>query len=255
MGEQHLDKDPADTGVSRRDAVKKVAIAGGALVWATPVVQSIGMSSALAQGPTPVCDCTGATSFDVRAVLTGIVAGTAGPIQNFPDENGCLVGPLTVSLPGTGNFVTAAVDCVSGSTTGGSCTSGVRLTDVRVDLAQINPAFDIQVGAGVVESTATCSCPDGCQASTCVIPGPNDPPILVIGGTPIVPSSLLCNANIVIQIPLGPLVVGTIELLTTSSNPCEATFLHINVALLAVPGGAPLQTVDLVVARATAVCS
>ncbi len=36
-------------GVTRREALKKGARLGGALVWAIPVVQTVGMSSAMAQ--------------------------------------------------------------------------------------------------------------------------------------------------------------------------------------------------------------
>jgi hypothetical protein len=39
-----------DKGVSRRDALKKGAAVGGALLWATPVVQTIGMTRAYAAG-------------------------------------------------------------------------------------------------------------------------------------------------------------------------------------------------------------
>ena len=44
-------------GITRRQALKRGAILGGALAWATPVVQVIGMKPALAQVPSPVRDC------------------------------------------------------------------------------------------------------------------------------------------------------------------------------------------------------
>lgn len=40
--------------LSRRDALKKGAIAGGTVLWVTPVVQGIGMSQAFASHPSPV---------------------------------------------------------------------------------------------------------------------------------------------------------------------------------------------------------
>lgn len=44
-------------GITRRQALKKGAIFGGALAWATPVVQVIAMKPAFAQAASPVSDC------------------------------------------------------------------------------------------------------------------------------------------------------------------------------------------------------
>jgi hypothetical protein len=43
-------------GITRRQALKRGAIFGGALAWATPVVQIIGMKPAFAQVTSPVGD-------------------------------------------------------------------------------------------------------------------------------------------------------------------------------------------------------
>jgi hypothetical protein len=43
------------TGVSRRDFLKRGAALGGAIAWATPVVQTIGMRAAFAQTASPAC--------------------------------------------------------------------------------------------------------------------------------------------------------------------------------------------------------
>jgi hypothetical protein len=40
-------------GLSRREALKRVAVVGGTLVWATPVVQTISAGPAFAQYPVP----------------------------------------------------------------------------------------------------------------------------------------------------------------------------------------------------------
>jgi hypothetical protein len=45
-------------GITRRQALKKGALLGGALAWATPVVQVIGMQPALAQTVSPGCQVT-----------------------------------------------------------------------------------------------------------------------------------------------------------------------------------------------------
>jgi hypothetical protein len=44
-----------EVGVTRREMIKKGAIFGGTLMWATPVVQSVGVSRALAQTPSDEC--------------------------------------------------------------------------------------------------------------------------------------------------------------------------------------------------------
>ena len=47
---------PGDLGgITRRQALKRGAILGGALVWATPVVQVVGMRPALASVPSGLC--------------------------------------------------------------------------------------------------------------------------------------------------------------------------------------------------------
>ncbi len=44
------------TGITRRDALKRGAVVGGAVIWASPVVQTIGMRDAWAQStPSPLC--------------------------------------------------------------------------------------------------------------------------------------------------------------------------------------------------------
>lgn len=45
----------AQQGLTRRDILKRGAALGGALVWATPVVQVVGMGRARAQVPSPGC--------------------------------------------------------------------------------------------------------------------------------------------------------------------------------------------------------
>jgi hypothetical protein len=46
----------APEGLSRREALKRGLRLTGAVLWATPVVQAIGMSPALAQTTSPVCE-------------------------------------------------------------------------------------------------------------------------------------------------------------------------------------------------------
>ncbi len=56
-------------GLSRREALKRGAVMGGALVWAVPVVQTVGMNAALAQEPSP---CTCGMEIAVTCSLVGM---------------------------------------------------------------------------------------------------------------------------------------------------------------------------------------
>ena len=42
-------------GITRREALRRGALLGGALTWATPIVQVLGMKPALAQAVSPAC--------------------------------------------------------------------------------------------------------------------------------------------------------------------------------------------------------
>jgi hypothetical protein len=44
------------SGLTRREILKRGAVFGGALVWATPVVQTVGMRAASAQEASPACN-------------------------------------------------------------------------------------------------------------------------------------------------------------------------------------------------------
>lgn len=50
MSVSEMDQRP---GVSRREALKRGAVLGGTLLWVAPAVQTIGMSRAFAQQPSP----------------------------------------------------------------------------------------------------------------------------------------------------------------------------------------------------------
>lgn len=72
VGEVGLDiPEESSGGVSRRDALKKGAMAGGAVLWATPIVQNIGMSRAFGNTTTPVG--TGISFISFRFTCDGVV--------------------------------------------------------------------------------------------------------------------------------------------------------------------------------------
>lgn len=59
MVERSNTEEPPDQsphGLTRREALKKGALLGGALIWTTPAVQAIGILPAQAQEVSPVCE-------------------------------------------------------------------------------------------------------------------------------------------------------------------------------------------------------
>lgn len=252
-GESSADETPS--GVTRREAIKKGAIVGGTVMWATPLVQTVTMGSASAQVPSPPggeCVCTGTNSFDVTATLSGLINTTVGPVQDFPEDDDCLAN-LSVTATGTVNaFLTSDTDCVGGTTAGGTCSSFVQLEGLHTDLSAINAALDVQLDASVVRAEATCDCAGGCQASSCITQTQGDA-IVTIGGTAVLVGTgvELCERQ-EIAIDLDG-VSGTIVLNDTSTDPCQATVATINATVTDLLG--VTQTVNIVIAQATAVCT
>ena len=72
MSDQEI---PQQTGLTRREVLKKGAVLGGALAWGTPVVQVIGMRPAVAQVTSPTCE----NLYCVKAEFSG---STLGIFQN-----------------------------------------------------------------------------------------------------------------------------------------------------------------------------
>ncbi len=256
-GMDESSSDDTRSGVTRREAIKKGAIVGGTVMWVAPLVQTVGMSPASAQTVSPqpgACVCTGTNSFDVQATLGGLISGNVGPVQNFPEESDCLAN-LSVKAPNdplAAAFLTADVDCVGGTTTGGTCSAFVELTNLDVDLTAINAALDVQLDASLVRAEATCDCAGGCQASACITQVDGQA-IVTIGGTAVLvgTGAELCGEQ-TIAINLDG-VSGTIVLNDTSTDPCQATVATINATVTDLLG--VTQTVDIVIARATAVCT
>ena len=100
-------------GITRRQALRKGAILGGALAWATPIVQVIGMKPAFAQVVSPFTELV--------AVRTGTVTRCfevtqeesdcfAANCAGKPDELGCL--NKCTETHGIGQL--ASVDCPPG---------------------------------------------------------------------------------------------------------------------------------------------
>jgi hypothetical protein len=76
-------------GLSRREALRRGAIVGGAAVWAVPVVQSVGLTSALAQGTSP-------TGCGQRMTGGGVVYDSNGKKVAYGFQLRCgVLGPLS----------------------------------------------------------------------------------------------------------------------------------------------------------------
>ena len=94
---------PAETAgaITRRQALKRGAVLGGALVWATPVVQVVGMRPALAQTVSPGC------RIEIRVLFgtTEIVLCLEGPpelcecIANCSAGDADCIGQCIIDIP------------------------------------------------------------------------------------------------------------------------------------------------------------
>ncbi len=253
--------DDTRSGVTRREAIKKGAIVGGTVMWVAPLVQTVGISPASAEGVSPPpgeCVCTGTNSFDVAAAFTGVVSGNAGPVQDFPAETGCLAN-LAVTAPGTAApFLTSATDCVGGTTSGGTCSSFVELENLHTDLTPINPLLNVQLDASVVRAEATCTCGGGCTARACITQVDGQA-IVRIGGVAVGPLGTgvaLCDRQeIAINLSTSTgTVTGTIVLNDTSTDPCQATVATIDAQVTDLLGNVT-QSVHVVIGQATARCT
>lgn len=83
----------SEVGMSRRDLLRRSAVVGGALLWAAPAIQSVGMKAAAAYGPSPG-SCSACYCYTIDG-QTGLVAKDIGVVDDF--------------IPGTGQFT--ADDC------------------------------------------------------------------------------------------------------------------------------------------------
>lgn len=96
---------PEGQGITRREALKRGALLGGALVWATPAVQAIRMSPALAQVPSPFECSPGISYIGVNLLCTtdGMETCTFFRFEEetgfiFDDDNGH--GIIRTQCPG-----------------------------------------------------------------------------------------------------------------------------------------------------------
>ena len=86
-----------ESGLTRREILKRGAVLGGALVWGTPVVQVIGMRPAMAQSTSPDCP----NLYCLKAEVSGGSLGSFGPLGGGQGGQG----------QGQGNCITEDEDC------------------------------------------------------------------------------------------------------------------------------------------------
>ncbi len=131
--------DSQQEGLTRREALKRGAAVGGAMLWASPVVQTIGMSRAAAAATSPVetnlsfiallAVCDGVTHFIKYEIdeaawesspgnTPGCVlpaydqkshGGTLGFSASAVDSDGC----VTIGIPGSCTVVWSAIKCAT----------------------------------------------------------------------------------------------------------------------------------------------
>lgn len=167
----------AGSGISRRDAIKKGAVVGGAVLWATPVVQSIGMSPASATHvspgvphPCPACPNCLAEATGLRAL--GLTAGTASGsgcqcVLNVNLNAGQIGGASSQTVCGRADSVTCSASSyveglvvriadnarleatvLSSCVSCGTGTSYVARLDLVTTLLGIDTRLQLNVGTG-----------------------------------------------------------------------------------------------------------
>lgn len=110
-----------ERGLTRREALKRGAVLGAGVIWATPVVQSLAMSPALAQTTSPVPGTTAPSVSNTTASTTEVEGVT---IENTPDE------VMAADLPFTGLPVEQLVPIAGGAIATGAAM--VRLARKRM---------------------------------------------------------------------------------------------------------------------------
>jgi hypothetical protein len=126
-----------DSGVSRRDAIKKGAVVGGAVLWATPVIQAIGISPASATHVSPNvphCPCLTCTANAVGLSVAGITVGgtadgTGGPACQCVVKTAAQVQAATVLV---GN---ADAEVICARADDATCTASAYVAGLEILLA------------------------------------------------------------------------------------------------------------------------
>lgn len=123
--------DQRSSGISRRDLLRRGAALGGAVLWVTPAMQTVGMSRALAQETSPIpsdgegtVEGTVVDATDPSVLIAGALVEVVGTgISTTTDVSGNFqllnvpAGPQTLEVSATGYVTsTTSVEVVDGDT-------------------------------------------------------------------------------------------------------------------------------------------
>lgn len=100
-----------DSGLTRRQLLKRGAALGGALVWTTPVVQVIGLNPAFAQATSPLCNVFYAVKIERNEFGSPVCEDIAGQ-ESGPGR--CLDVPAGVVSGGCGKIDLSQVSALDG---------------------------------------------------------------------------------------------------------------------------------------------
>ena len=140
-----------DRGLSRREALQKGAKVGGAVLWVTPLVQSLSLSPAAAQQPSPPVngDCPGCPTCAAQA--RGLHALGINVAEASGTHCVCVVD-ANVNL---GQLAGAAAEVVCASADSGDCRASSYVAGARIRIGA--NAF---LEASVLSSCVSCGTGD-----------------------------------------------------------------------------------------------
>lgn len=80
----------SEVGMSRRDLLRRSAVVGGALLWAAPAIQTVGMKAAAAYGPSPgLCAACYCYDLDQNGIVTANEGNFNGVVGNRFTADDC----------------------------------------------------------------------------------------------------------------------------------------------------------------------
>ena len=155
-------------GITRRDLLKKGAALGGAVVWVTPIVQSVGMGRAFAQTPSPCTPGISYIAMNIKCFEGGIdvfyfIKWEQGNMDEWEVEPG--------SVPGCEDIFTPfGAKAAGGLPTPTPPAKGFVVTIDSSGFATVTPGPECTVLEGVVK---------GGQLCNPILEAPTDMPFIV----------------------------------------------------------------------------
>jgi hypothetical protein len=209
------DKDDRSTNDSRREFLKKSAVAGG-LAWSMPAVASLPGGRAWAQTYPPACTCH-ASAFGMRIIIPPVGfdqtydTGSADPPVLSVDT-----GSISLGVLGTIRVQARVVTADEGVPPQGGCHGVAALDFVRISGTALPlPVRPIQTAEIAAEAHASC---DGCNTG---------------GGSSVV--GLLIGTPAVI-IPIGVCNLNVAGLVVVGEQFCTGDVLTVNALHVNIPG-------------------